>query len=328
MFLRTFYTAYDVENKKLGLAKAVASRESPECDADNNLPKVNDSGDANPSSSSTTLSPSEVPAGSPPPNQQIVSITTPSPSKFLGTSPPNTPTELPAAPSAEDPWFPARTPAPVEASKAPVASPAPARPAGVGDANEPGDQTPAQTSSTSKSALIVGSVVSTMVVCAALLGLVLIVRRRIEQRRHRHIKLDPVGVEMPGPSGRGGKGHRGAESAVADADDDFLQAGPGGYRKNGSGSHMYRATGEVHQDNGGRFAAGVVHRGGAEEDADEDDEEVEVDFGNDGEGKNSGSVAERTGGPIGRWFGPQRAGFAAFDDTEDPMMGDGRPSNV
>lgn len=146
-------------------------------------------------------------------------------------------------------------------------------------------------------------------VCA---GAVVLSRRR---NTHRHTKLgmDHNGSMEMASGGGSSRGLRsgGSMTSVTGAEDDFLQAGPGGYRSSGSGSHMYRVA--ENGANAGARGDGVV----TSADDEEGDEEVEVDFGTD---SGAGMEARRPAG-LGRLFGPGRAGFSAFDDSSESMMG-------
>lgn len=161
------------------------------------------------------------------------------------------------------------------------------------------------------SVLTIASVASvgTVLIIGVCAGAVLLVQRRNARHRHTKLGLDSNGsMELPRGGGKGLRAGGGGMTVVG-AEHDFLQADPGGYRSNGSGSHVYRVgngTNEARANNGGLSAI-------------DDDEEVDVDFG---VGGGPGAVAQRSGG-IGRLFGPRRAGFSAFENSEEAMMGEG-----
>ncbi|CAM9829823.1 unnamed protein product [Ectocarpus fasciculatus] len=318
-FLRTFYTAYNVEDKTVGLARATALRTGDECEADAPVSATPvDGGDGDGGDDDDAASDAGEAAEA--------------------TTSPTTPESSPAASSAQ------ATPAPLlplpspssdgsggDASAAGYATPAPeggadgssgsgeagASQGGEGSQSDGGaavesDEAPGGTGGDSGepslAAVAAAASIGTLV-AVALCGVTgLLVVRRIRRGEHRHTKLEL------GRAGGGGK-------VVTGAEDDFLQAGPGGYRDNGSGSHRYRvAAAETSGGGGGGGRLTVVSgMGGEEEEEGEPDDEVEVDFGVSRATAGSGTPSGG-GGPLGRMFGRRGEGFVALGD--DHRQGD------
>lgn len=316
-FLRTFYTAFNVQDKLVGLAQSTAHRTSQECEVDANMsaddlpPATNESSSS--SAAAGSHSGSET-AATPAPAQEAVATVKPT---------------TPAPQSA---------PAPGEEAVNPTGQEGDSTRDGSTRGEISGDNTKSNSSDAAEeeggiekeNMVVVASAASlgTLVVVGAIAGVVVMIRKH--RQRHRHTKLGTLGhggFEMStsktggGGGGGGGGGVRG--STVSEADDDFLQANPGGYRSNGSGSHVYRV------DNGAKgYANGrSMANGGVDEEEEEDGDEVEVDFaGGLGAGQNDGAVAGG-GGRLGRLLGPGRAGFARFNDSEESMIGNRSPGH-
>lgn len=284
-FLRTFYTAYNVQEKKVGLALATGRRTDDECEADASISATNPTDASDPSS--TDSQPTQHPRAA------------------EDNSPP---TPAPQAEGGDDDHG--------ETGDAAVEE-------GDDAQSEPDDDALAQNgggvvheSESSDEGGEEGEPSLVAVAAAASLGTLLalglcgfggvLVVRRIRRGEHRHSKLGSleggdggVGVEMSGNGRRAGNG------VIIGAEDDFLQAGPGGYRGNGSGSHRYRvAADDMHNASFGGGGGGgrvvVAGSGGYRDDEgdNEDEDEVEVDFG----------VSQVAGGAtpmgrLGRMFG-------------------------
>lgn len=305
----------------MGLAKATAQRTSEECSADANM-----SGDTDVATSDQTV-PSPAPAALPEVETPgpVGGATTPEPTALAGSA-----VRSPSSPAAPQDPTGSGSSSSVDDGE------------GYDDADEGSGTKAAQAGGSESnrddgkpSTVVVASSASlgTLVVIGACAGLAILARRR--NARHRHAKLGALGLDgksaLEMSTAGGGKGKNGlwaggGGAGVVDAEDDFLQAGPGGYRGNGSGSHQYRVT-----RNGGTArmkarANGISNEGVGVHDDDEeegDGDEVEVDFGM---GAGPGAVVAR---PLGmsRLFGPGRSGFAAFDDTEEAMIDD-RPGGL
>ncbi|CAB1110981.1 unnamed protein product [Ectocarpus sp. CCAP 1310/34] len=326
-FLRTFYTAYNVEDKTVGLARATALRIGGECEADApvSATPVNggDDGDDDAASDAGEAA------------QATTSPTTPEPSPAASSAQATTAPLLPLPPPSSDG-------SEGDASSAGSATPAPddvgdgssgsgeaggASQGGQGSQSDEGaavgsDEVPGgaggDSGQPSLAAVAAAASIGTLV-AVALCGITgILVVRRIRRGEHRHTKL-----EM-GRAGGGGK-------VVEGAEDDFLQAGPGGYRDNGSGSHRYRvAAAEASRGGGGGGGRLTVVSGtsGEEEEEGELDDEVEVDFGVSR--ATAGSGTPSGGGPLGRMFGRPGEGFAALGDDHrqgDELVDGGRSSD-
>lgn len=287
---------YNVEDKLVGLAKATGSRTDEACAADAHL------------YSDTAHTSGTVDAPSPAPtNADAVIVSTPAPTALT-----------PAPMDAPDP-----TPAPTDSRSTPapmVLTPSPTEPTSsealipksdesnmegaTSGANDENDRDEEQRASM----FTIASVASlgTLLVIGACAGVVLLVRRRNTRHLHTKLGLDSNGA-LELPRGRGEGLRVGGGAMTVDAEDDFLQAGPGGYRSNGSGSHVYRVgndTNETGTNNGGMSMVD-----------DYEEDEVNVDFGS-----GPGAVAQGSGGLGSRLFGPGRSGFSAFDNAEESMM--------
>lgn len=336
-FLRTFYTAFNVEERKVGLARATGHRVGNACAADASI-----SGDG--SSDATQPAPAPAATTTPSAGDESVPPVTPGPStgnEDLVVEPTSAPVDSapegvsPGAGSDEgesggsdasggddedEPSTEGEDGGSQEKRDGGVNGGSSSSSSGSG-----GGSGEAGESQQSLVAVAAAASLGTLIALVACVGVGFMVQRRIRRgASHGHTKLAATGnggggLEMSGKSGAGGGG--GGGGVVAGAEDDFLPARPGGYRGNGSGSHVYRAaqggaTGV--NSNGAGHANGFA---GGHEVEDEEDAEVEVDFG-----IHPGPVAGTgIGGRLGKMFGPGRSGFSAFDDTEEAMMSD-RPS--
>lgn len=340
-FLRTFYTAYNVEDKTVGLAKATALRTGDEC--------ANDASISSPGVETGGATGDDAPAA-PTPADVAAAAATPAPALAAAetATTASTSSAAPTAQETESSVPDTGTPAPQQAAT----SSAPAADAGSdaggggdgGSASEEGSSSDSDSGGdsggdgdggavadldgssaggggdeadggSSMAAVAAAASVGTLFAVALCGGLAVLVVRRIRRGEHRHAPLGGGGggaLELGGKGGRGGGG-----STVVGAEDDFLQAGPGGYRGSGSGSHRYRVaaeTGVAHgRGSADRLTVMGTERGGEEEEDGQHDDEVEVDFGV----SRAAGGATPSQGPLGRIIGRAgRGGFAPFGDEE------------
>ena len=304
-FLRTFYTAYDVQEKKVGLAKATVSRTGETCSDDTPISAAG----VQSTSSESPVSEDEVQ-----PTLSPISFV-----KYSSTSSTTTATTSTMKTAREA----------SASSTNPISSSDDATDVDVQNVESGGDESEHQDSDSDDSddepnqiAVAATASLLTLVALVTCCGIGVLVHRRIRRgKTHRHTPLGGEGgpgvLEMSGKGGRadGASG----EVVVTGAEDDFLQARPGGYRGSGSGSHRYRvaAATEATTNGGSRGALGVTVLGGPggadDDEEDDDDDVVEVDFGV----SNIEAGAGTPRGRLGRMFGRGRAGFTAFLDGEE-----------
>lgn len=290
-FLRTFYSAYDVHNDKVGLAQSAGQRTTDFCEADANVTATD--------MSSPGTTPQTPPV-----------VVTPAP-----VSPSSSQTAIDSSSDTggdDDSKEP--TPAP----------PSPSEPSG-GQTTAQGEDVVEDEDVDAESgdggfdtkALVfvaVAASAGTLVILGLAAGTVVTLRRFCARRNHIRLgSLGNGGFEMSAKNAKrvGGMGPGG--NASAEAENDFLQAEPGGYSDNGSGSHVYRV---------GDVVTGTADGGSPTHGDKEDEDEVEVDFaGNTGQ-SSAGAVASQRnqGGPLGRLFGPGRAGFSAVEDSKESIV--------
>lgn len=300
-----------MRDKQIGFAKSTSKRTGELCASDADLFTVSDTSPAPVDATGSPASPSPAP-----------------------TSSTNPQTDAPQSEKAEE-IVETPTPAPKETDspkeiEEPTTEPTPAPSKPVGDmalnpdnngmetSTSPTDEEDGDDSSDKNQAMSIVTVASAatlgiFLIAGVCAGAVVLTRRHSTRHRHTKLGLDHNGSMEMANGGGSSRGLRsgGSMTSVTGAEDDFLQAGPGGYRSSGSGSHMYRVA-ENGANSGGR-GNGVL----ASADDEEGDDEVEVDFGS---GSGAGMEARRPAG-LGRLFGPGRAGFAAFDDSSESMMG-------
>ncbi|CAM9408921.1 unnamed protein product, partial [Hapterophycus canaliculatus] len=317
-FLRTFYTAFNVEDKTVGLARATALRTGDECAEDASISATNDGSDD---------------AAAPAPAEQVTTYSSSTTADSATAVAPEAPAET-GAPVATEP----QEEGEAEVSDSGGAEESDVEYGGTTDGGEAdaGDVTERESGSGSGSSssssssgsgsggdaglhssdagakgeeqpslaeVAAAASLGTLLAVVFCGGLAVLAVRRIRRGEYRHTKLGG-GVGGPGGSGlemgRGGGG--GGGSAVTGDEDDFLQAGPGGYRDSGSGSHRYRvANAEAGAGGGranGRLTVPGTDRNGEEEEEDDGDE-MEVDFGV----SRSSGAATPSVGPLGRMFG-------------------------
>eukprot|EP00903_Cladosiphon_okamuranus_P008049 g7763.t1 len=353
-FLRTFYTAYNVKDKTVGVAKATPLRTGDECADDaaisaSGMPTAGATGDDAPAAP-TPAAAAATPAPALATAEAATTVSTSSATP-TGEEPESTVTGTPAPLEAATSSDPAAGGSDIDGGNSSGSDST-----GLPDAGEGGDGDGSEieqgSSSGSESsagaganlgdssaagggaggdaggeeaeqgpslaAVAAAASLGTLFGVAVCGGLAVLVVRRIRRGEYRHTQLVGAGgnVELGGQGGQGG----GRGSTVVGAEDDFLQAGPGGYRGRGSGSHRYRVAAETGVAHGRGSAdrvtvLGTDRVGEEEEDVDGNDEEVEVDFGV------SQSPSGRAAGPLGRMFGGGGGrGFAAFGDDEGDKL--------
>ncbi|CAM9567639.1 unnamed protein product [Discosporangium mesarthrocarpum] len=271
VFLRAFYTAYDIQENKIGLAVSSSQRSTPLCQDDMHLSRLL-------------------------PSSQGVD-------------------------EGENPMPGPKVPPPVKDSSDDGELGGVAGAAGSGAGDEEGGGW----GHLSTTLVAIGAALLTLLLCAAVARCIMVAKRErpagegVVGARHRHSKLGgELHVEMQRTSvgRRQGRGGVGGRQGVFE--DDFVPARPGGYKGNGSGSHMYR----LGDDGGGQYLDG------GDED-DDGDEQVEVDFGIQSGLVGSPPVATSAEGGAGRGargrgflglgsiFGRRRWGFTAMDSVDD-----------
>lgn len=223
-FLRTFYTAYDVEEKKVGFAKATTNRVGETC-----IDDIIISADA--SDPSHTSPPSSI-------DDASVSEATYIAVQAVSTS--ATPAVDPTSTTSEDvisftSWDYTDGISPITAETELSKE----------------VETPRQSLPVAVIVFILGLIA--MITCY---GLGVLVQRRIRRgTAYHHVQLDV--------SGKGGEGlemeGNGAEATVVGDAVDFLQENPVSYRGSESGSHRYRIEAENVADKGGRASVGVTY---------------------------------------------------------------------
>ena len=349
-FLRTFYTAYNVEDKTVGVAKATALRTGDECAADapisaSGTPAAGATGDGGDAPAAAEAAPAVTPApalasaetattastssaGPAAEESEISVVPTPAPQEVATSSGPAYDTDGSNIESGDSSGGNGEgDESGIEqggSSSSDGGSAAGANLGGSGAAGDSGDDE--ADGGPSLAAVAAAASVGTLLGVAFCGGLAVLVVRRIRRGEYRHTQLGSGGgaLELGGKGGRGGGG-----STVVGAEDDFLQAGPGGYRGSGSGSHRYRVAAEtgVAHDRGSADRVTVLgtDRGGEDEDEGEPDDEIEVDFG----------VSRATGGAtpsvgsLGRMFGRGGArGFTAFRNEEGGGLVDEQSSGL
>lgn len=292
-FLRTFYSAYNVQNGKVGLAKATGRRTSDECPDDSAISGVaiaDQAGAADaPEDDVVPPSPSVSSSGG---------SDKPQPSSSGGASTGVGDERKDDDGSSSEEYEEPGEGYPVEQSNSSDGG-------SIGGGGEGQDESILVTVATAAS-------LGTLIAIAACGGFVVLVVRQIRKGQHRHIKLGALGAE--GGLEMADKTEHGVDRGVPGAEDDFLQAGPGGYRGSGSGSHRYRVAAAQAGANGSDSRTNhvtVLGTGGAEDNR-EEEEEVEVNLV-----IAQGAVAETRLGRLRRVFGRGPTGFAPFDDQEE-----------
>lgn len=331
-FLRAFYTAYNVHDRTVGLARATAERTSETCAADASISAVaaDKNGEATEDSTlvptPSTIAPIDAGNTSPP-------LATPVPSTNTASGE-VAPVEGGAPPTLAPRDTVAGNDDSQDGSDAQTGNNEPQQQQEEEAEEDHGDEEALGSggssggddeSEPSLAAVAGAASLGTLLIIALCGGTIVLVRRRIRKGHHHHTKLGGLGqggdgLEMQGSGGAGGAG--GANGMMTEAEDDFLQAGPGGYRTSGSGSHRYRVAAESGTTGHSGSNRVTVLGTSREEEDEEDDDEVEVDFG----------VSRPVGagtpmGALGRMIGRGRAGFAAFDDRQELVNDDANASS-
>lgn len=241
-FLRTFYTAYDVEEQNVGFAKATANRVGETC-ADDIIISA-DVSDPSPTSPPSSIGDASV-SGATYMTVQVV---------------PTTPAVDPMSTTSKD-----------VTNSASLDNTDRRPPVTAETELSEEDGEPRRILSAAAISFILALV--TLITCC---GISVLVRRRIRRGTTcRHVQLHISGKGGDGLEMMAGNG---AETNVVGDADDFLQAHPRSYRGRGSGSHRYRIAAETVADKSGRASLGVSflenHRvmvvdGDEEEDDDE-----------------------------------------------------------
>ncbi|CAN0203777.1 unnamed protein product [Scytosiphon promiscuus] len=318
-FLRTFYTAYNVEDETVGLARATNLRTGDECPADAPISATGAPVAAGPDD--------EEEEGEGQDGVSDSSGAEGSEVDYTGT----TDDDQGGGGSSGD----ADTAGAVERESGSSSSSSSSGSSGGSGASDAGlDNSEAEVEGKAQPSMVqvaAAASLGTLLTMAFCGGVAVLVVRRIRRGEYRHTKLGGA-VGGPGGSGlemgrKGGGG--GGGSAVTGDEDDFLQAGPGGYRDSGSGSHRYRvANGEtgggIGRVNGRLTVPGTDRNREGEDEEEEDDDEMEVDFG---VSRSTGSATPSVGA-LGRMFGRGGGGagegFAAFVDTDEPRTPGGQ----
>lgn len=304
-FLRTFYTAYNVEDRTVGLAQATSERIGDECQADAAINAASTPGSADSPDDSAPVAPTPAPAE----GETLVAEPTPAPQDAAagGVNPDGSGTGYSCDDDDSDDdraggaWSDDRD-GDDDSDDSNEGGALDTANAGEGNSESSDDE-----GKPSVVAVGAAAVLGSLALVAVAAWLAVMGRRCWSRGPYRRT---PFGGDM----GHGGAFEMSDKVGMAarhggevdGPEDDFLQAKP---RKNGSSSRSYGFSG----DSGG--AKRVVRKG---RDEDEEEDEIEVDLG-ESRGAGRGAVAGGSrSGPLGRLLGgPQRAGFTAFENVED-----------